>query len=122
MKAMIQSASGSLVAGPTIGGDIRDATDRGPTPCIVSTAPRHWLALGRSHTPMSTDLGTPPPRSGQDSLPRPARRAASRRKRRSKRWVALVAVLVVLVPTVDSYGRALTGPGNDALSIRSIEW
>ena len=25
-------------------------------------------------------------------------------------------------PDVDSYGRALTGPGNDALSIRSVEW
>ena len=32
------------------------------------------------------------------------------------------AVLIVLIPTVDSYGRALTGPGNDALSIRSVEW
>lgn len=31
-------------------------------------------------------------------------------------------MLVVLVPTLDSFGRALTGPGNDALSIRSVEW
>ncbi len=31
-------------------------------------------------------------------------------------------VLIVLIPTVDSFGRALTGPGNDALSIRSVEW
>ena len=28
----------------------------------------------------------------------------------------------MLIPTLDSYGRALTGPGNDALSIRSVEW
>jgi hypothetical protein len=34
----------------------------------------------------------------------------------------LLAVLVVLIPTADSYFRALTGPGNDALSIRSVEW
>jgi hypothetical protein len=33
-----------------------------------------------------------------------------------------LAVLVVLVPTLDSYGRALTGPGNDSLNIRSVEW
>jgi hypothetical protein len=31
-------------------------------------------------------------------------------------------VLIVLIPTLDSYGRALTGPGNDTLSIRSVEW
>ena len=43
-------------------------------------------------------------------------------RRRPKRWVALLALLVVLIPTLDSYGRALTGPGNDALSIRSVEW
>jgi hypothetical protein len=36
--------------------------------------------------------------------------------------MALVAVLVLLIPTFDSYWRALTGPGNDALSVRSIEW
>jgi hypothetical protein len=43
-------------------------------------------------------------------------------KRRPKRWIALLAVLVVVIPTLDSYGQALTGPGNDALSIRSVEW
>ena len=43
-------------------------------------------------------------------------------RRRPKRWIALVALLVVLIPTIDSYERALTGPGNDALSIRSVEW
>jgi hypothetical protein len=43
-------------------------------------------------------------------------------QRRPKRWIALLAVLVVVIPTLDSYGRALTGPGNDALSIRSVEW
>lgn len=31
-------------------------------------------------------------------------------------------MLVVLIPTADSYFRSLTGPGNDALSIRSVEW
>ncbi len=36
--------------------------------------------------------------------------------------MALLGVMIVLIPTVDSYGRALTGPGNDALSIRSVEW
>jgi hypothetical protein len=47
---------------------------------------------------------------------------ASSPQPRPKRWIALVAVLVVLIPTLDSYWRALTGPGNDALSVRSVEW
>ena len=78
---------------------------------------------------MTTDLGIPPTGSEQESLPRPvspsapAGRALGRgRKKRPKRWIALVAVLVVLIPTADSYLRSLTGPGNDALSIRSVEW
>jgi Phosphodiester glycosidase len=36
--------------------------------------------------------------------------------------MALLAVLIVLIPTIDSYGHALTGPGNDSLNIRSVEW
>ena len=78
---------------------------------------------------MTTDLGIPPTGSEQESLPRPvspsapAGRALGRgRKKRPKRWIALVAVFVVLIPTADSYLRSLTGPGNDALSIRSVEW
>jgi hypothetical protein len=74
---------------------------------------------------LSTDLGILPPGSQQQFRPRqarPARPAAGRRKPRPKRWIALVVVLVVLIPTLDSYFQALTGPGNDALSIRSVEW
>jgi hypothetical protein len=73
---------------------------------------------------LSTDLGIPPISSQPQPRvrPQPAGQAPSRRKPRPKRWIALVVVLVVLIPTLDSYFRALTGPGNDALSIRSIEW
>jgi hypothetical protein len=69
---------------------------------------------------MSTDLRTSPTDSEQRSGS--ARYPTGGKRRRPKRWIALVAVLIVLVPTADSYGRALTGPGNDALSIRSVEW
>ena len=81
---------------------------------------------------MSTDLrlpptdseewsptGSPRPRAGGS---RPAGSRLSGLRRRPKRWIALLAVVVVMIPTLDSYGRALTGPGNDALSIRSVEW
>jgi hypothetical protein len=78
---------------------------------------------------MTTDLRIPPTGSEQESLRRPVGpqappgHAVNRGpKKRPKRWIALVAVLVVLIPTADSYFRSLTGPGNDALSIRSVEW
>src|SRR5579863_8143937 len=41
---------------------------------------------------------------------------------RRRRWIALGLVLALLAPVGYSYGRALTGPGTDALSIRSVEW
>jgi hypothetical protein len=71
---------------------------------------------------MSTDLSISTPGSEQNSAARPGPRHSAPRPRRPKRWIALVAVLIVLVPTLDSYFQALTGPGNDALSIRSVEW
>ena len=38
-------------------------------------------------------------------------------------WVAVVALLVAgLTPVAWSYGHALAAPGNDPLSIRSVEW
>jgi Phosphodiester glycosidase len=43
-------------------------------------------------------------------------------RRRPKRWIAVLAVLILLIPTLVSYMDALTGPGNDKLSIRSVEW
>jgi hypothetical protein len=36
--------------------------------------------------------------------------------------MALAALLVVLIPTLDSYGRAVTAPGHGALSTRSVDW
>lgn len=39
-----------------------------------------------------------------------------------KRWIALTVAVVVLTPVAYSYTRALTGPGTDALGIRSVEW
>ncbi|MGH9061053.1 MAG: hypothetical protein ACRDZY_16290, partial [Acidimicrobiales bacterium] len=43
-------------------------------------------------------------------------------RRRPRRWIALLVVLVVLVPTVDSYFGALTAKGTDSLGIRTTEW
>ncbi len=45
-----------------------------------------------------------------------------RERRRARRRLVVAAVFLVLAPVGWSYGRALTGPGNDALSIRSTEW
>jgi hypothetical protein len=71
---------------------------------------------------MSTDLRNPPTDSEESFRSGLPHRRLGAFRRRPKRWIALLAVLVVLVPTLDSFGRALTGPGNDALSIRSVEW
>ncbi len=45
-------------------------------------------------------------------------------RRRIRRWVkrGLLVVMVLLIPVVISYVRALTGPGNDSLQARSVEW
>lgn len=43
-------------------------------------------------------------------------------RRRPRRWIALLVVVVLIVPTGASYSKALTAPGNDKLSIRSVEW
>ncbi len=49
---------------------------------------------------------------------------APRRPSRRRRYVrrVMVVLVVVLIPVVYSYGRALTGPGNDSLQARSVEW
>jgi hypothetical protein len=47
---------------------------------------------------------------------------AARHRHRRKRWIALAIVLALLTPVAYSYTSALTGPGTDALSIRSVEW
>jgi len=44
------------------------------------------------------------------------------RRRRARRWVVAGVVIAAVAPVAWSYGRALTGPGNDAWSIRSTEW
>ncbi|MCU1388860.1 MAG: hypothetical protein JWL72_2198 [Ilumatobacteraceae bacterium] len=48
-------------------------------------------------------------------------RRASRRWRRARRRV-LAALLVLMLPVMWSYARALTGPGNDSLQARTVEW
>ncbi|HUE58549.1 MAG TPA: hypothetical protein VMO88_03120 [Acidimicrobiales bacterium] len=45
-----------------------------------------------------------------------------RRRRRITKLVALAIVLGLLAPVGYSYASALTGPGTDALSVRSVEW
>ena len=71
---------------------------------------------------MITDPRAPstPPPVAQD--PPHDSRPPGRRWYLRKRWVALAVVVALLAPVADSYGRALTGPGTDALSIRSVEW
>ena len=44
-----------------------------------------------------------------------------RRWRRTRRRV-LAALCILVLPVVWSYGRALTGPGNDSLQARTVEW
>jgi hypothetical protein len=44
------------------------------------------------------------------------------RRRRRRRRVVLVVVAVVLAPVVYSYLSALSGPGTDSISARSVEW
>jgi hypothetical protein len=39
----------------------------------------------------------------------------------ARRWTLRVG-LVLMIPVVWSYGRALTGPGSDSLQARSVEW
>jgi hypothetical protein len=61
------------------------------------------------------------------TLPRRGRHAASGAKPRSRtrryiKWGVIIAVLGLVAPVADSYFSALTGPGTDALSVRSIEW
>src|SRR5262249_7737006 len=51
-----------------------------------------------------------------------ATRAGAIRRRRRRRLAVLAVVGVVLVPILSSYVSALTGPGNDRVSERSVEW
>lgn len=68
---------------------------------------------------MLTDPRVPPQPAVQTTDPAPP---TKRRWFRRKRWIALFVVAALLSPIGYSYGRALTGPGTDALSIRSVEW
>ncbi len=43
-------------------------------------------------------------------------------RRRPRRWIALLVVAALLVPTLDSYVGALTARGTDSFGIRSTEW
>jgi hypothetical protein len=69
--------------------------------------------LGSEATPDGPELGI------VEAL---SRRKRLRQRRRTLRRFALRIGLVVMVPVVWSYGRALTGPGSDSLQARSVEW
>jgi hypothetical protein len=43
-------------------------------------------------------------------------------RHRTRRLLALALVVVVLVPVMWSYGKAMRAPGNTATSVRSVEW
>ncbi|MDQ2754086.1 MAG: phosphodiester glycosidase family protein [Actinomycetota bacterium] len=43
-------------------------------------------------------------------------------RRRPRRWIPLLLTLILVVPTVISYGGALSAPGTDSFGIRSTEW
>jgi hypothetical protein len=61
------------------------------------------------------------PLSPLTTLPRPLTIPARRRPHWLRRAVLILVVLVGL-PFGVSYGRALTKPGTDSLSVRSVEW
>ena len=69
--------------------------------------------------PLATDSTT---ESTTESITGPT--AAVKPRRRIRRWVkrGLLVVMVLLIPVVISYVRALTGPGSDSLQARSVEW
>jgi hypothetical protein len=72
------------------------------------------------------DTPTQPAVSSTDRTvldPTPHRAISGRRRRRRRLAVVVVVVFaVVLVPIVVSYVSALTGPGTDSVSERSVEW
>ena len=80
---------------------------------------------GAGDAPTQPELRLGRPRAGGSGPPRRARgRAELVRRRRAKVIRRLVALVLVglLVPTLLSYYRAVSSPGTDPVSARSVEW
>ena len=72
---------------------------------------------------ISTDPTADAPGDGSERpVRRSARHAATAARRRRRRRRVLLVIAVVLIPIMYSYLSALTGPGSDSLSARSVEW
>jgi len=97
---------------------------------LADRRPRHrrpalkWPVLKRARPSTGPASSAPPV-----ALPRDRRRAPQHRQARRwrwhrprTRWIVLGLVAALLLPPALSYERALTGPGTDALSVRSVEW
>jgi hypothetical protein len=80
---------------------------------------------GAGDAPTQPELRLGRPRAGGSGPPRRARgRSELVRRRRAKVIRRLVALVLVglLVPTLLSYYRAVSSPGTDPVSARSVEW
>jgi hypothetical protein len=77
-------------------------------------------------SPAGHGYPAPPPRNGGRQARRAAAEAARRAdQRRRRKWIRRGVALVLfalLVPTVISYYQAVSAPGTDPVSIRSVEW
>ena len=72
---------------------------------------------------ISTDPTADAPGDGSERpVRRSARHAATVARRRRRRRRVLLVIVVVLMPIMYSYLSALSGPGSDSLSARSVEW
>ena len=82
--------------------------------------------VGVGDSPTQPEVRLDGPRAGSRGTRRGARQAAQRGRRRQRRKiirrVAAVALIGLLVPTVWSYYRAVSAPGTDPVSARSVEW
>ncbi len=72
-----------------------------------------------SGSPSTSSPDWPPP--DPTCLAPPASLSRRRRRRRVRRMI-LAVVVVLMLPVVYSYGQALTGPGTDPWTARSVEW
>ena len=81
-----------------------------------ASLPPSYLELARSY-------GAGPDDEQMAAARRPRGGRGQRPSRRVRRRRTIAAIVVAALACVSwSYGHALTGPGNDALSIRSTEW
>lgn len=87
---------------------------------LLTSPSRHVVAIDTAPTDDAPDRRDDEPAAG--AVRRSRRRGATVARRRVRRRRVLLVLAVVLIPVAYSYLSALTGPGTDSLSARSIEW